>query len=143
MARFQLLDSSYIPAIMPLVVELNKKDSFEVQQARLERMFTIGNYQCFGWFEGEELLGVSGGWITERLYSGKQLELDHVVVNPERRSKGIGGAFLAEIESWAKTHNCLTVELNTYVQNAASHKFYLDKGYQILGYHFQKKLASN
>ncbi len=143
MARFQLLDASHIPAIMPLVVELNKKDSFEVQQARLERMFGLNHYTCFGWFIDDELVGVSGGWVTERLYSGKQLELDHVVVNPKLRSNGIGGAFLTEIENWAKAHNCLTVELNTYVRNAASHKFYFDKGYQILGFHFQKKLDSN
>lgn len=141
MARLQLLDSSHVPVIMPLVVELNKKDSHGVQQARLQRMFEMNNYNCFGWFEGEELIGVSGGWITERLYSGKQLELDHVVVNPILRSQGIGAAFLAEIENWAKAQGCLTVELNTYVRNAASHKFYFDKGYQILGFHFQKKLS--
>ncbi len=141
MSGFHLLDFSHIRLIMPLVVELNKKDSYEVQQARLERMFSMSNYQCFGWFDGEELIGVSGGWITERLYSGKQLELDHVVVNPKLRSQGIGSTFLAEIENWAKAHNYLTVELNTYVRNAASHKFYFDKGYQILGFHFQKKLS--
>ena len=99
-------------------------------------MLTMNNYQSFGWFDGEELIGVSGAWVTERLYSGKQLELDHVVVNPKLRSQGIGSTFLAEIESWAKAHDCLTVELNTYVRNAASHKFYFDKGYQILGFHF-------
>ena len=34
----------------------------------------------------------------------------------------------------------MTVELNTYVTNDRSHKFYFNQGYSILGYHFQKEL---
>ena len=103
-------------------------------------MFKIENYRCFGIYENEKLLGVSSGWITVRLYSGKQLEVDNVIINPAIQSNGIGAKFIKLIEDWAKEKDCMTVELNTYTQNSRSHKFYLNQGYRILGFHFQKKI---
>lgn len=40
----------------------------------------------------------------------------------------------------ARERGCETSELNTYVNNHRSHKFYLNEGYVIKGYHFLKKL---
>jgi hypothetical protein len=45
------------------------------------------------------------------------------------------------MEDWARQHKCQSVELNTYVQNPRSHKFYFNQGHSIIGYHFQKKLV--
>jgi GNAT superfamily N-acetyltransferase len=139
--KLKTLSITDVPEIMTLVQELNKKDSLEVQQSRLERMFSYPNYRCFGWQDGNELVAVSGTWTTERIYSGKQLEIDHFVVNPKLRSKGIGEGFLNEIEKWALENDCLKIELNAYVNNTGAQKFYLNKGYRILGFHFQKDLT--
>ena len=103
-------------------------------------MFTFHNYKCFGFFEENKLIGVSSGWLSVRLYSDKQLEIDNLIVDPEIQSKGYGKLFLNEIELWAKKEGCKTIELNTYVQNTRSHKFYFNQGFHILGYHFQKEL---
>ena len=140
MAKLEILSQKDIPEIMHLVIELNKKDSFELQQSRLERMFNYPSYNCFGWRENGQLLAVSGTWITERIYSGKQLEIDHFVVNPQFRSQGIGKAFIQEIEKLAIKNDCLKMELNAYVNNSGAHKFYLNEGYRVLGFHFQKDL---
>ena len=91
-------------------------------------------------FIDDVLVGISGGWLTERLYSGKQLEVDHFVLDPDFRSHGIGSVLLSHIETWAKHNDCLTLELNAYVGNSRGHKFYFQKGYKILGFHFQKNL---
>ncbi len=45
---------------------------------------------------------------------------------------------MRKIELWAKNNDCKTIELNTYVQNEKSHKFYFNQGFHILGFHFQK-----
>ena len=54
-----------------------------------------------------------------------------------------GGAVGADTmaENWAKENDCKTIELNSYVQNSKSHKFYYNLGYAILGFHFQKKIG--
>ena len=103
-------------------------------------MFEFDNYQCFGLFENRKLIGVTSGWVTVRLYSGRQLEIDNVIIDPSLQSKGFGKAFMEEIEAWAKSNACKTIELNTYTQNHKSHKFYYNQGFRILGFHFQKEI---
>ncbi len=140
MPKLLLLSEVHIPLLMEWALELNKVDSYEVQRARLEKMFTYPTYRCFGFFDKEELLGYSGSWTTERLYSGKQLELDHVLINPALRSKGYGGQFLEALQQWALNHDYQTIELNSYLENRRSHDFYKNLGFRKLGFHFQKKI---
>ena len=71
---------------------------------------------------------------------GKQLEVDHFILDPDFRSLGIGTILLHYIETWAKNQECITLELNAYVGNSRGHKFYFQNGYKILGFHFQKNL---
>ena len=137
---FRLLSIADIEAIMPLVADLNPDlDSSELRN-RLAEMFAYENYHCFGLFAGQELVAVSSGWLTTRLYSGRQLELDNVVVRPEWRNRGVGAVLNRQIEDWARIHDCITCELNSYVTNSGSHRFYFRQGYSILGYHFYKRL---
>ncbi len=136
----KLLDKEALDDIVSLTQHLNPDKEISVLKERHLEMFTFANYQCFGLYEKEHLLGVCSSWITVRLYSGKQLEVDNVIINPEIHSKGYGSIFLTHIENWAREQGCESVELNTYVQNSKSHKFYFRQGYIILGYHFQKIL---
>jgi GNAT superfamily N-acetyltransferase len=138
--NLRLLDERRLEELLLLTSNLNPEMDLETLRERQIEMFKFENYRCFGLFENEELLGVSSGWITVRLYSGKQLELDNVIVNPLIQSKGLGSTFIKLIENWAKENDCKTVELNTYTQNSRSHKFYFNQGDQILGFHFQKEI---
>ena len=83
---------------------------------------------------------MSSGWLTVRIYSGKQLEIDNVIIDSAYQSQSFGEQFIQLIEVWAKDNNCETIELNAYVENKRAHKFYFKHEYSILGYHFQKKL---
>ena len=103
-------------------------------------MFDIDNYRCFGLFEFDNLIGICSGWITVRHYSGKQMEIDNVIITQAHRSKGYGKQFIEFIEQWSRDKGCHTIELNTYVTNTRSHKFYYDLGFKILGFHFYKPL---
>ena len=138
--NLRLLDKERLEEVLLLTSNLNPEIDLKTLRERQIEMFKFENYRCFGLFETEKLLGVSSGWITVRLYSGKQLEVDNVIVNPVIQSKGLGSKFIKLIEHWAKENDCRTVELNTYTQNSRSHKFYFNQGYQILGFHFQKEI---
>ena len=124
--------------IVPLANKLHPATAPEIIRDYLADMFSFPTYHCFGLWQNGKLVAVSNGWITVRFYSGKQLEVDNVIVDPDLRSKGVGKYFFACIQDWAVKHECNTIELNTYVQNSKSHKFYFNEGYVILGFHFQK-----
>ncbi|MFD1294679.1 GNAT family N-acetyltransferase [Lutibacter holmesii] len=135
----KILGKDYLGQILQLTKQLNPTLTSSELESRQLQMFEFENYTCFGLFEDEVLIGVASGWITVRLYSDRQLEIDNFVIDSDLQSNGYGKLFITEIELWAKANNCKTVELNTYVQNDRSHKFYFNKGYRILGFHFQKK----
>ena len=126
--------------IVPLANKLHPAIGAEKIRAYLAEMFNLPTYHCFGLWQNGKLVAVSNGWITVRFYSGKQLEVDNVIVDPELRSQGVGKYFFACIQDWAVRNDCNTIELNTFVQNSKSHKFYYNEGYAILGFHFQKVL---
>ncbi len=134
----KLLRQDDLEQIVRLTKQLNPDISIAELENRQIKMFKFDTYHCFGLFNKDKLIGVSSGWITIRLYSGKQLEIDNVIIDNFLQSKGYGKLFISEIELWAKNNNCKTIELNTYVQNDKSHKFYFNQGFHILGFHFQK-----
>lgn len=138
--KIELLNETYLDDILKLVADMNPGIHRDILRRRQLEMFGYSSYCCFGLFQDGKLVGISSAWMTTRFYSGKQLELDNVIVDPECRSMGFGEQLLAHIERWAGEQGCLTVELNTYVVNSKSHKFYFNQGFNILGYHFQKKI---
>lgn len=138
--KFKIVPKSEIESVVPLVYEL---DEGRVSKADLSSRFSEminQNYECAGIYDGDQLIGLSGLWYCTRHYIGKSVELDHVYIEPSYRNKGLGKQFLSWITDYVKAKNYKSMELNTYVQNYPSHKFYYNEGYEILGYHFLKKI---
>lgn len=126
--------------VIPFVRELGDFQTDEaLLRARFNEMFDQ-NYECFGVYLGEELIGVFGLWFMTRHYAGKSCEPDHVILKPEYQNRGFGKQIFEFIFDYAREKGCETSELNSYVQNFKSHKFYMNHGYVIKGYHFLKKL---
>lgn len=138
--EFGFLSKNDSIEIAKLGKQLNPKLTEEELQEFLLQMFAFDNYICFGVYQNGQLVGVSSGWTTVRFYSGKQLEVDNVIIDEAHQSKGLGKLFFEFIEDWAKKHGYKTIELNTYVQNSKSHKFYYNQGFSTLGFHFWKRI---
>lgn len=137
---FKILSSQYLPEIIPLMQKFtNNKFSDAVLTQRFSEMFSQ-NYECVGVFDAESLIGISGLWFSTRHYIGKSVEVDHVYIDDLYRNKGLGKQLFNWIYAYAQAKGCEGAELNTYVQNYASHKFYYNEGFEILGYHFLKKI---
>jgi GNAT superfamily N-acetyltransferase len=137
---FKILGMKEIDSIIPLVQKLNNhKYSNTLLKERFVEMFTQ-NYECAGVFDGDKLIGVSGMWFCTRHYSGRSMEVDHVYIDDSYRGQGLGKQFFKWIYDYVRAKGYETIELNTYVQNYPSHKFYFNEGFNILGYHFVKKL---
>ena len=138
--HFQIIQKEFISEIIPLIQEFtDNKFPNDILEIRFNEMFTQ-NYECIGVFKGDMLIGLCGLWFQTRHYSGKSCEPDHVYIQPEYQGLGLGNKMFDYVERYCKEKGCESLELNTYVQNTSSHKFYYNLGYKILGYHFFKDL---
>jgi GNAT superfamily N-acetyltransferase len=137
--KFELIKSSDILNILPLLKELNTNTPDEVLSERIIEM-TTQNYECVGVYIDDILIGMAGLWFCTRHYCGKSIEPDHVVITKSHQGKGIGKLLFNWIYEYAKSKGCSTTELNSFTGNTASHKFYYNEGFNILGFHFLKTL---
>ncbi len=137
---FKIIEKSDINSIIPLIQKLTENaNSDAILKERFAEMITQ-NYECAGVFDGEKLIGVCGMWFQTRHYAGLSMEVDHVYIEAKYQGKGLGKQFFKWLYEYAKSKGCNISELNTYVQNYPSHKFYYNEGYEIYGYHFYKTL---
>jgi len=124
--------------ILPLLKELNKHTPDTILKERLNEM-TSQHYKCIGMFLNDELIGISGLWFLTRHYCGKTIEPDHVVISKNYRNKGLGKQLFEWIYNYAQNIGYEATELNTYIENTKSHRFYENEGYKKLGFHYLKK----
>ncbi len=136
----RIIPSLEIFSIIPLIQILG---NFSVSEAllkeRLQEMVQQ-NYECLGVFDSEKLIGICGLWFQTRHYAGRSVEVDHVIIDDSYRSHGLGKKLFDFISDYAKTKSCKWIELNSYVHNFPSHKFFYNQGFVAKGYHFVKEL---
>jgi GNAT superfamily N-acetyltransferase len=101
------------------------------------------NYTQIAVFENETCLGLTGCWSATKLWTGKYLEVDNFVVNPEYRSRGIGKMLIDYIEQKALELDCSSIVLDAFTGNFGAHRFYYNQGYHPKGFHFVKVLDEN
>ncbi len=136
----RIIEKNDIFSIVPLLQKLgNFSVSETLLKERLQEMVQQ-NYECLGVFDNEKLIGTCGLWFQTRHYSGKSVEMDHVIIDDEYRSHGIGKMLIEFISDYANKKSCNWVELNSYVHNFPSHKFFYNQGFVAKGYHFVKEL---
>lgn len=104
------------------------------------------NYRQFAYMakdkkdKGDECLGVVGLWLFPRLWCGLQADIDNFIVDEKARSLGVGRLLLNHCLAYATERGANIAVLDTYVENARSHRFYFREGFSIRGYHFIKPL---
>lgn len=91
-------------------------------------------------FDDAICVAVCGIWIGNKLWIGKYLELDNIVVCATHRSKGVGDLIFKTIEQKAIQENCNMLALDSYTSNFKAHKFFYNQGYGPKGFHFIKLL---
>ena len=141
--KINIIPSKDIISIIPLLTKLNSKTPISILKERVIDMSRHKNYECVGLFLDNKLIGITGLWFTTRHYIGKTVETDHVIIYDSFRGKKLGEKFFKWIDKYVKSKDCEGIELNTYVSNQKSHKFYYNQGYNIYGFHFLKVLRDD
>lgn len=136
----RIIDPAEIFSIIPLMQKLgNFSVSETLLKERVQEM-TQQNYECLGIFDAEKLIGICGLWFQTRHYAGRSIEMDHVIIDDAYRGHGIGKKLIDFVSNYAENKACNWVELNSYVHNFPSHKFFYNQGFVAKGYHFVKEL---
>lgn len=94
------------------------------------------NYGQVAVFEGEECIGLTGYWIGSKLWCGKYMELDNVVICKKHRGKGVGELLFKHMEAKAKELRCTMLALDSYSDNFKAHKFFYSQSFVPRGFHF-------
>jgi GNAT superfamily N-acetyltransferase len=124
-----------------LLTFLNPETPAETLAERLTEIFeSHPHYHCVGAFSGTTLIGLAGAWIATKIWCGKFLEIDNLVVHPDHRSGKVGTQLIQHLEALARDQGCKFVTLDSYVSNHPSHRLYHRLGFEIWGFHFVKPL---
>ena len=104
--------------------------------ADLKDMLPNNRYGQVAIFDGDTCVGVSGYWIGTKLWCGKYLEIDNLVVSAKVRSKGVGKMIFDYLAEKAQQEECSMVSLDSYTSNFKAHKFFYNEGFAPKGFHF-------
>lgn len=127
--------------LFPLIQQLSPNVAEAEYNSFLDDMLLHG-YRMAAVFDEAtgECLGLSGIWTGTKIYSGKYMEMDNVVVSAAHRSRGIGKLLCDFLLDLARREGCRTAMLDAYLENEKAHAFYEREGFIRRGYHFLKKL---
>ena len=139
--QFKIIPAESIAIVVPLVKKMSKPSITEALLLKRFKEMVSQNYECIGVYDADELVGVSGLWFCTRHYSGRSVELDHVFIDDAYRNKGLGTQFINWIQNYVKSKGYEAIELNAYIDNEPSQKFYESDGFQKLGFHFVKVIG--
>ena len=137
--RIDEIPADRLPDIVPLLRVLDPSIAEATLRERVAEMARRG-FHCFGAYDGERLVGCCGAWVLTKYYIGRHVEPDDVVVLPEYRSTGVGAALMDRVHAFGRDNGCAAAELNCYVGNGAGHKFWFNRGYRVIAFHFRREL---
>ncbi|UGS23536.1 GNAT family N-acetyltransferase [Flavobacterium channae] len=135
----ELVSKEQMLAQLPIIQQLYPDYTFEIYGNLLDKMIPH-NYKQLIVVENNTTVGLAGFWIGTKLWSGKYLELDNVVVHNDFRSKGIGSIMTEYLNQKAIDENCNMIVLDAYTTNFGAQKFYMNHGFVPKGFHFVKYL---
>lgn len=134
-----LYDKQQMLQHLDVLQELYPSLTADQYAAELELMLPH-NYSQLAVFDHATCVAICGVWIGNKLWIGKYLELDNIVVKASYRSKGVGELIFRTLEQKALDENCNMLALDSYTGNFKAHKFFYNQGFGPKGFHFIKLL---
>jgi len=131
----ELVDKEEMLSYLPVLNELYPSLTAEEYSRELDEMLPC-RYGQVAVFEEEECIAICGFWIGNKLWIGKYLELDNIIVRASHRSQGVGKLMFDFLERKALEQQCKMLSLDSYTSNFKAHKFFYNEGYAPKGFHF-------
>lgn len=138
----ELKSKSEMMKHIALLQEMYPNLSLEDYSKDLDDMIP-NNYFQVAVFENGKCLGLSGVWFGTKLWCGKYIELDNIIVSNKFRSKGVGKYIFDYVQNLGKEMGVSMLSLDSYVTNHKAHKFFYNEGFGPKGFHFIKILEED
>ena len=135
----ELVDKEEMLSYLPVLNELYPSLTAEEYSRELDEMLPC-RYGQVAAFEEDECVAICGFWIGNKLWIGKYLELDNIVVRASHRSQGVGKLMFDFLERNSVEQQWKMHSLDSYTSNFKAHKFFYNEGYAPKGFHFVKLL---
>ncbi len=123
-----------------IISELYPKMTVKEYEAKLIKMIPHNYKQVAIFNDKNECLGVSGFWIGNKLWCGKYMELDNIIIKKENRASGVGSFLFKYLKEKAQKLECNIITLDSYSTNFKAHRFFYNKDFSPKGFHFVKIL---
>ncbi len=136
-----LTQKSEMLPLYPLIRQLSPKVTEERYAYMLDDMLAHG-YRMAAVFDEGICLGLSGFWVSTKIYSGRYMELDNVVIDAAHRSQGIGKILYDFLYNIAVQEGCEMLMLDAYLENEKAHAFYEREGFFKRGFHFLNNIIN-
>lgn len=91
-------------------------------------------------YDSGRCVGVAGWRIVATTASLRKLYVDDLVTTAAHRSTGVGRALLGALAERAEAAGCTAIDLDSGVQRADAHRFYMREGLTISSFHFARGL---
>jgi GNAT superfamily N-acetyltransferase len=128
---------------LSVMQELYPSLTLEDYDTDLTAMIPNNKYGQVAVFDGDDCLGIAGYWIGTKLWCGKYLEIDNMVVSSKSRSQGVGKLIFNYLGEKAKEEGCSMMALDSYTANFKAHKFFYNEGFGPKGFHFIRILEED
>lgn len=129
--RVRIADQSDATAIATLADQLGYPANTGDIARRMENLAVSSQHIVF---VAEAPPQVVIGWahvsVDHLLESETRAELNGLVVDEARRSRGAGAMLLEAVERWARERGCKTLNLRSNVLRTRAHRFYEKMGYE-------------
>lgn len=129
------LEPSLLEAVLPLALASNPLIDATRARALLTQMAAQGNYSLILAEVQAELIAMCGCWQGVKLWCGRYLELDHVIVAEPWRGHGVGAAMVEYGIALARSWGCDAVALDVFRINEGANRLYDRIGFEKPGFH--------
>jgi GNAT superfamily N-acetyltransferase len=133
-------DPRLVSDVLPVLSELRQQLTAESLTAVYAEGYPQG-LRFLAAYDGDRCVGVAGWRIMALTFATRKLYVDDLVTTAEGRSRGVGHALLAELETRARDAGCTVIDLDSGVQRHDAHRFYLRERMHISSHHFTKALG--
>ena len=133
-------DERLVADVLPVLAELRP----HLDAASFAAIYAEGHPQGLRFlaaYDGGRCVGVAGWRIVSLTSTVRKLYVDDLVTTGDGRSKGVGHALLAELETRARAAGCTVLDLDSGVQRHDAHRFYFRERMHVSAHHFTKPLG--
>jgi len=136
---FEPSDPRLVTEVLPVLAELRTELTAETFTVVYQEGYPQG-LRFTAAYDSQLCVAVAGWRVIATTVALRKLHVDDLAVAASARSRGVGGALLAELVARARAAGCHLLDLDSALHRSDAHRFYIREGLPITAFHFGRML---